>query len=111
MKPSQTQIDVLRRIAAAGQPIVRRAGGFWSVADSAADTLIPRAWTRGEFFVSFSTVKALEKKGLVTRVGRAGRPADFDDPRAITALGRVVLCQEGHSPLSVWQIDRNAVAT
>ena len=99
MKPSQTQIDVLRRVAAAGQPLVRRTGGFWSVADSAADALVPRAWTRGEFFVSFQTVKALEKKGLVARVGRAGRRADFDDPRVITDFGRIVLHQEGYGPL------------
>jgi hypothetical protein len=96
MKPSKTQVDVLRRVAAAGQPIVRRPGGFWCIADSAADALIPRAWTQGEFFASFLTVKALEKKGLVARVGRAGRPADFDDPRVLTDLGRIVLRQESY---------------
>jgi hypothetical protein len=77
----------------ADQPIIRRAGGFWCVADDASDVASPRPWQKGEFAVSAQTVHAMESRiescALVTRMRRPGRRGDaFDDPRQITAFGR-----------------------
>ncbi len=91
--PSRTQQIALLRMDAAGQPLVRRTGGFWCVADSAADVAAPRPWRKEEFSVSAQTVHAMESRiescALITRVQRPGqRAAAFDDPREITAFGR-----------------------
>jgi len=95
--PSDGHLDVLRRVAIADQPLVRRAGGFWCVADSVDEVLKPRAWTRGEFSVGIQTVRTMERRGYLVRVGRAGQTADmFDDPRVITDLGRQVVAKENH---------------
>jgi hypothetical protein len=88
MSMSDVQIDVLRRLVAAKQPLVRRAGGVWCVADSAEDTRLPRAWQRGEWSIGLQTVRAMERRGHLARVGRLGAVSDvFDDPRVITDLG------------------------
>lgn len=83
-RPSDVQQTLLIRAVSAGQPLVRRSGGFWCIADSVDDVLRPRPWRRGEFSVSLQTVRALER-----RAARVGAPPDaFDDPRVVTDLGK-----------------------
>lgn len=85
---NEVLLDALRRLVAAKQPLVRRAGGLWCVADSAEDTLVPRAWRDGEWGIGILTVRAMERRGYLSRIGRLGAAADvFDDPRVITDLG------------------------
>jgi hypothetical protein len=83
----------LLRMDAAGQPLIRRAGGFWCVADDADDVAAPRPWRKGEFSIGAQILHAMESRMescmLIRRVRRAGQRADdFDDPREITDFGR-----------------------
>jgi hypothetical protein len=82
----------LLRMDAAGQPLVRRAGGFWCVADDVDDVAAPRPWRKGEFSIGAQILHAMESRMescmLIRRVRREGPPEAFDDPREITDFGR-----------------------
>ena len=65
MTPSQTQLDVIRRMLADGRRIERLPGGFWTTPST------PRAFKAGpgcvvpEWWVGVQTLKALARMGVL----------------------------------------------
>ena len=74
MKLSPTQLDVLAKMRAAGGRIERWPGGFWTtpgteavnIADRGKDYQVP------EWYAGISTLRALEKAGMVAEAERKG---------------------------------------
>jgi len=89
MKPSPTQLDVLRVLAREDSPLLYVKGGFWTYEGCPmAKPGVP------EWFVTVGTIRALKKRGWVADVGlpESGRhPAIYAERWVLTKAGREAL--------------------
>ncbi len=95
-KPSDTQLDVLRRLVADGGVIERRPGGFWATPETAHGHHVPqgryyKAHDVPAWWASTQTIRAMEKHGWLVRTSRHAEA--WEDDRKITAEGIEALRQ------------------
>ncbi len=90
-----TQAEVVRRMAATGEPLVRLPGGFWTLAS------VPRrhrpeapgssAYEVPAWHVPAGTVKAMDARAWLVRACRF--PEAWRDDRLLTDAGRAALAR------------------
>lgn len=81
-RPTPTQAEALRRMAASNGEIHREEGGFWTVngVERVGISNVPRWWC------AYSTIRALEAAGWIERKNEF--PEAWRDTRRITDAGR-----------------------
>lgn len=89
LRPSLTQAEALRRMAAANAPLARQPGGFWTLKEASPSPWTPRpGGLERSWYIDIQTVRAMERKGLVERTNVW--PEEWRDERQLTPTGREI---------------------
>lgn len=81
---SKTQADVVAKLTEHQAVLVRWPGGFWTYEGCPAKPGDARNDAVPEWWVTVQTVRALDRAGVLVRLGR--HPEEWQDARALVSL-------------------------